>query len=280
MMLYWLLSGRSRAVLNRKAQPGGVALTAADIIDLVRACHAAGIAPDGSTADYATIDAALAPQREQFYNGLLATPPDGFADRAQAFAFWINLYNLLILDAVTTFRVRRATVGLTQGIMRFFEKAAYNVGGHRFSANDIENGVLRTNAPHPAARGSHFRNGDPRRAAVLEPMDPRVHFALNCASRSCPYARVYEPDRLDEQLDAATRAFVAGDVQVDSVAREVTLSKIFAWFAPDFENAGGALAAAIQYMPPNDGVRLWLEQHRESVTVKFRPYDWSLNKPF
>lgn len=276
-MLYWIISGRSRAILNRKAQLGGTALGVSDIIELVRVCHASGIASDGSAADYAAVDAVLAPQRERFYNGLLATPPDSFSDRAQAFSFWINLYNLLILDAVTTFHVRRATVGWSQGIMRFFEKAAYNVGGHRFSANDIENGVLRANAPHPAARGPHFRDGDPRCAAVLEPIDPRVHFALNCASRSCPYARIYEPERLDEQLDAATRAFVAGDVQVDSVSREVTLSKIFAWFAPDFEDAGGALATAIQYMPENDGVRLWLEQHRESVTVKFRPYDWHLN---
>lgn len=278
-MLYWMISGRSRAVLNRKAQPGGTTLGASDIIELVRTCHASGIASDGSTADYAAVDAVLAPQRERFYNGLLATSPDSFSGRAQAFSFWINLYNLLILDAVTTFRVRRATVGLSQGIMRFFEKAAYNVGGLRFSANDIENGVLRANAPHPAARGPHFRDEDPRRAAVLEPIDPRVHFALNCASRSCPYARVFEPERLDEQLDAATCAFVVGDVQVDSVAREVTLSKIFAWFAPDFEDAGGVLAAAIQYMPADDGVRLWLEQHRESVTVKFRPYDWRLNTP-
>ena len=167
-MLYWIISGRSRAVLNRKAQSGGTALGASDIIELVRVCHASGIASDGSTADYAAVDAVLAPQRERFYNGLLATPPDSFSDRAQAFSFWINLYNLLILDAVTTFRVRRATVGLSQGIMRFFEKAAYNVGGHRFSANDIENGVLRANAPHPAARGPHFRDGDPRCAAVLE----------------------------------------------------------------------------------------------------------------
>ena len=277
-MLYWLISGRSRAVLNRKAQPRGSALTAADIIELVRACHASGFVSDGSAADYAAIDAVLVPQRERLYSGLLATPPDAFADRTQAFGFWINLYNLLIMDAVTTFRIRRATVGLSQGIMRFFEKAAYNVGGHRFSANDIENGVLRANAPHPAARGPHFRHGDPRRAAVLEPIDPRVHFALNCASQSCPYARVYEPDRLDEQLDAAAQSFVAEDLHVDSVARVVTMSKIFAWFASDFENAGGALAAAIQYMPADDGVRLWLEQHRKSVTVKFRPYDWRLNE--
>lgn len=276
-MFYRLISGRSRAVLNRKARPGGTALAAADIIELVRACYASGFEPDGSAADYSAIDAILAPRRGQFYDGLLATSPDTFADRAQALSFWINLYNLLILDGVTTFRIRRATVGLSQGIMRFFEKAAYNVGGLRFSANDIENGVLRANAPHPAARGPHFRDGDPRCAAVLEPIDPRIHFALNCASRSCPYARVYEPERLDEQLDAATRAFVAGDVQVDSVSREVTLSKIFAWFAPDFEDAGGALATAIQYLPADDGVRLWLEQHRESVTVKFHPYDWRLN---
>ena len=279
-MLYRLISGRSRVVLNQKAQPGGAALAASDIIELVRACHASGFEPDGSAADYTAVDAVLAPQRERFYNGLLATPANAFADRPQAFSFWINLYNLLILDAVTTFRVRRATVGLSQGIMRFFEKAAYNVGGQRFSANDIENGVLRANAPHPAARAPHFRDGDPRRAAVLEPMDPRAHFALNCASRSCPYARVYEPERLDEQLNAAARAFVAGDVQVDSVSREVTLSKIFAWFAPDFEDAGGALAAAIQYMPADDSVRLWLEQHRESVTVRFRSYDWRLNTSF
>ena len=70
-MLYRLISGRSRAVLNRKAQPGGTALTAADIIEPVRTCHASGIAPDGATADCAAIDAALAPQRKRFYSGLL-----------------------------------------------------------------------------------------------------------------------------------------------------------------------------------------------------------------
>ena len=165
-MLYWIISGRSRAVLNRKAQTGGAALGASDIIELVRTCHASGIALDGSAAGYAAVDAVLAQQCKRFYNGLLATSPDTFSDTfsdlAQAFFFWINLYNLLVLDAVITFSRSPTTVGLFQGIMRFFKKAAYSVGGLRFSANDIENGVLRANAPRSAARGSHFRDGDPR----------------------------------------------------------------------------------------------------------------------
>ena len=69
-MLYWIISDRSRAVLNRKAQPGGAALGASDIIELVR------------SADYGAVDAVLARQRERFYNGLLATSPDTFSDRA------------------------------------------------------------------------------------------------------------------------------------------------------------------------------------------------------
>ena len=275
-MLYRLISGRSRAVLNRKAQPGGTALTAADIIEPVRTCHASGIAPDGATADCAAIDAALAPQRKRFYSGLLATPPDAFADRAQAFAFWINLYNLPIRDAVTTFRVRRATVGLARGIMRFFEKAAYNVGSHRFSANDIENGV-RANAPHAAARGLHFGDGDPRGAAVLEPVDPVSTSPSTVPADPAPAPGSTNRTGWTNNWTRRPAPSWPETCRWTAWAREVTLSKIFAWFAPDFEDAGGALAAAIQHMPEDDGVRLWLEPHQENVTVKFRPCDWRLN---
>ena len=68
--------------------------------------------------------------------------------------------------------------------------------------------------------------------------DPRIHAALNCASISCPRLprKAFDPQRLDEELDAAMREFVADErhVRFDANSRTVHLSKIFDWFKDDF----------------------------------------------
>jgi uncharacterized protein DUF547 len=96
--------------------------------------------------------------------------------------FWINLYNVLVVDAVIAFGIRR-TIWEDKG---FFRRAAYRIGGLRCSADEIEHGILRANRRPPYLPFPVFANNDPRRQWIVHRFDPRIHAAVNCASRSCP----------------------------------------------------------------------------------------------
>jgi hypothetical protein len=174
---------------------------------------------------------------------------------AQRIAFWINAYNAftvrLILDHHPIASIRR--IGWLPGAA-FREKFIPMQGlkGGTISLDEIEHGTLR----------SAFR-------------EPRIHFALVCASRSCPPLRreAYRGMDLDRQLDDQTRTFLRDPTKnrVDPTARTLYLSPIFKWFAGDFEAAAGSLPA---YVAP------YLGSDTTSVSdyrVEFLDYDWSLN---
>jgi hypothetical protein len=103
-------------------------------------------------------------------------------------------------------------------------------------ADDVEHGVLRGNKPSPASlfaligkphwAGPIFKEGDPRAAQAVSPLDPRIHFALVCGAKSCPPIRVYTPESLEAGLQAAASAFCEGSVQVDKAANKVVMSQI------------------------------------------------------
>lgn len=192
-------------------------------------------------------------------------------------AFWINLYNILILDAVLHY----AIIDSVQDVPGLFMRAAYQLGGQRFSADDIEHGVLRANRGHPAIPGPQFARGDPRCNLILADLDPRIHFALNCGAEACPPIGIYRAEVIDQQLDLAARSFIQGGaVQCDREGGVVALSAIFRWYAPDF---GGPLYALgnmqpllnfiAQYCSPND--QDFLLEGRPQI--KFQKYNWSLN---
>ncbi len=111
--------------------------------------------------------------------------------------------------------------------MSFFKKYKYLVGGLVYSLEDIEHGILRKNDNFNTSllslisfyfkgrgNGTRFLKNDPRRKFILEEVDPRIHFALNCGAKSCPPILVYEEDDLDAELDIATRNF-CGDVNIN-----------------------------------------------------------------
>jgi hypothetical protein len=87
----------------------------------------------------------------------------------------------------------------------------------------------------------------------VTPLDPRIHFALNCASRSCPPIGVYDAERIDAQLDLAAASFVANDVEIDSRAGVVRLSAIFRWYAGDFGGRAGVIAFLKERLPEGEG---------------------------
>ncbi len=109
--------------------------------------------------------------------------------------------------------------------------------------------------------------------------DPRIHFALNCASRSCPpiRAEAYTASELNGQLDDAARTFLASPraltVRTEKGKTTIFANKIFDWYADDFKASGGALAFIAKYGP--DGAKDAIAGGR--AKLEFSDYDWSLN---
>jgi len=188
-------------------------------------------------------------------------------------AFWINLYNTLVLDAVISLNVERSVREGLFGLVAFFRRAAYRINGKRVSLDDIEHGILRGNRGHPLLPGPHFASDDPRLAWAL-PLDPRIHFALNCGGRSCPPIRSYAPGKLDTQLDLAVRNYLEAAVTIRP--GEVCLSQLFRWYRADFGGREGTHAFLAEYL--NDNRRHELtSMGRGALHFRYTPYDWGLN---
>jgi hypothetical protein len=161
-------------------------------------------------------------------------------------AFYINAYNLLVVGAV----VERYPLPSVKEVPGFFDQRTFAVAGERLTLNDLENKRLR------------------------EPFqDPRIHFVLVCAARGCPplIPGAYVPETLEKQLSEQTRrAFDdASFVRVVQPKKQVLVSEIFNWYAPDFP-AGPK------------GVISFLNTYRSAPVpagfqVGYYPYDWALN---
>ena len=277
-MLNRLRRGPSRTALNAGSPAGGAEWSVEALIELMDRIRTEATRLDGAEVDYEQAERHLRTARQRLYRGLRGFDPAALTARDQRFAFWINLYNILMLDAVLVHRVTRSVVGPSQGFLRFFEKSAYVVGGMRFSANDMEHGILRSNAGHPLSPRPQFPADDPRQSLVIKPLEPKIHFALNCASRSCPPIRVYTGQHLASQLSLATRSFLSAETRVMPAENRLETSAIFKWYRQDFEAAGGVVDFTIRHLDEADPRAAWLRGHAAQVTVRYRKYDWRLNR--
>jgi hypothetical protein len=196
----------------------------------------------------------------------------GFDPRSLALpaarAFWLNAYNALVRHGVIAKRIRRSM----RETPLFFARVAWRLGPFVLSLDDIEHGILRENRNHPLYPWRRFGAADPRRQLVLT-LDPRIHFALNCGARSCPPVAAYTAERLESQLDAATRSFLSQELEVSEEARTVRVSRILHWYARDFP--AGPLAWAITQVTGPSKEAL-LRALREGYRVRPKPYDWKV----
>jgi len=249
---------------------------AADLKRALDRIKSAALDESGAHLDYASLRASAAYQefRSVCSPRLRTFDPAGLPYEGQM-AFWINLYNALVMDAVIAFDVHHSVGEGRLGRLTFFRRAAYNVAGLRVSLDDIEHGILRANRGHPFLPGPHFTSKDPRRAWVL-PLDPRVHFALNCASHSCPPIQVYSADHLETQLDLAARNFINSNVRLDPAKQLLVVSRIFHWFKGDFGGQAGMISFLIDHLP-EDERRAWLSKNQQVIQLRYAPYDWNLN---
>ncbi len=195
--------------------------------------------------------------------------------QAEKLAFWIDLYNVLVLDGVVTLGIRESV----QEIRGFFRRICYQVGDLRFSPDDIEHGILRRNHRLPNSLFRPFGRRDPRCRHIIDLLEPRMHFALVCASKACPPIDVYTAEGIDEELDISVRTVVnAGGVEVDRERGIVRISQIFKWYADDF---GSSKAERLRFIAPfiyREQDRTYLSDNAERVRVRYLPYDWRLNR--
>lgn len=198
------------------------------------------------------------------------------SDRASATAFWINLYNALVIHAVIAYDVQDSiAAGGFSGQVRFFRQAAYNIGGMRFSLEDIEHGILRANRGNPFQFSPQIPPKDRRSNFVLRPANPRIHFALNCASISCPPIGVYQPNNLDTQLALASANYILQETRL--TPKGLAISKLFSWYKKDFGSNQDIAAFILKHLPEGNR-KEWLENNLDSPHFSYLPYNWGLNK--
>ena len=202
--------------------------------------------------------------------GLHSLDPISLAGDDTRFAFWLNVYNALLLHALDATGARGSV--LTK--LSLFSRSAYAIGGRRYSLNVIEHGLLRRNARVPLSCRCTLRTGDPRLDAAPRTFDPRVHFAMNCGARSCPPIRTYLSGALSKQLDLATSSYFASEASLDRSRREITLPRLMKYFAEDFGDREAALRFAARHLEASDGA--WLLENLGSMKVRHSPYDWTI----
>ncbi len=210
--------------------------------------------------DYAGLHAAGQGDLERYLTSLKTVCKDDYSawSREQKLAYWINAYNAfmirLVLDNYPVSSIR--SIGLLPGSV--FRKSFISIPAFQkdlLSLNDIEHKFIRDTFD-----------------------EPRIHFAIVCASKSCPALRseAYRADALERQLDEAARLFLADSSRnwADLSTGALYLSHIFKWYSDDFTKKAGGIPNFIgPYAPP--GMALLI---RKGVRdVRFVDYDWSLN---
>lgn len=125
-------------------------------------------------------------------------------------------------------------------------KKFFTLGNKKYSLEEIEHEILR------------------------KMNEPRIHFAINCASFSCPnlLKEAYTEAKLDQQLTTAAKGFVNDATKNTITVNKIEISKIFDWFEGDFEQNG----SVIDFLNKYSTVKI-----NSEAEVKYKDYNWSLN---
>ncbi len=199
----------------------------------------------------------------------------GLARREERIAFWVNLYNVTVIHGVIALGLKDSV----KEVRNFFRRVAYQIGGHRFTPDDMEHGILRGNRRPPYWPFRPFGRRDPRRRFLVEPMEPRIHFTLVCGASSCPFIDVYTAENLEQELAiAATHFLNTGGAVLDRPRGRLNLSRIFKWYARDF---GATQAERLRFLAPyleDEENRGFLLENAATLKVEYQAYDWRLNQ--
>ena len=173
---------------------------------------------------------------------LKSKPEFDSISREEKLAFWINAYNALTIDLI----IKNYPVKSIKDIKNPWEQRLWQFGDKWYNLEDIEHKILRK-------------------------MDePRIHFAIVCASYSCPKLQntAFTAGNLEQQLTLATQEFLSDTNRNEISENTLKLSKIFRWFDKDFEQNG----SLIDFLNKYSNVTI-----SAKAKISYKDYNWDLN---
>ena len=177
-----------------------------------------------------------------YLNQFVKIAPQESWSKNETLAYWINAYNAFTIKLI----IDNYPIKSIKDIKNPWDKKFIPINGKMVSLNYIEHDMLR------------------------KMNEPRIHFAINCASVSCPKLlnKAYLPETLDSQLDVATKTFINSEnnsIKQDKLA----LSKIFKWFAEDFKKKGSLIDFLNNYSKT---------KINSNPKIVYFVYNWDLNE--
>ncbi|MCB0462447.1 MAG: DUF547 domain-containing protein [Flavobacteriaceae bacterium] len=169
------------------------------------------------------------------------TPAENWS-KEETLAYWINAYNALTVDLI----IRNYPVKSIKDIKNPWEQRLWNFGTNNYNLDEIEHDILRNMN------------------------EPRIHFAIVCASYSCPKLQneAFVADKLETQLTKATKEFLADKNRNEISENNIQISKIFDWFSKDFTKNGSLIDFLNKYTDVNISPK---------AKKRYLEYNWALN---
>lgn len=161
-------------------------------------------------------------------------------------AYWINAYNLFTLKLIVDHYPVKSILDISNG--KPWDDRFIEINGKKLSLNDIENNILRKDFS-----------------------DPRIHFAINCASISCPKLlnEPYTESNLNTLLDTQAKRYLLDSQQNYLSKDKLEIAEIFNWFKEDFKVVGGVTA----FIEKQTGKEI-----SEKAKITYKKYNWNLNE--
>jgi hypothetical protein len=180
---------------------------------------------------------------QEYINLLSHNVANNLWSKNEILAYWINAYNALTVDLI----IRNYPVKSIKDINDPWEQRLWKLDNKTYSLEEIEHEILRKMS------------------------EPRIHFAIVCASYSCPKLlnEAYTASKLESQLTQATKGFLADPKRNNITKNNIKLSKIFSWFAKDFKHNGTLIDFLNQYSD------IAIDNNAKK---SFKSYNWDLNE--
>lgn len=179
---------------------------------------------------------------QSYLDELSARVPNRSWSRNATLAYWINTYNAFTVKLI----LDNMPIKSIKDINNPWGKKFISLANKKYSLEEIEHEILRK-------------------------MDePRIHFAINCASFSCPNLlnSAYTETKLEQQLNTVAKSFINDKSKNSITANKIEISKIFDWFAGDFKKEGSVISFLNQY----SSIKI-----NPKAKLNYKDYNWSLN---
>lgn len=180
----------------------------------------------------------------------------GLNNDAAKKTFWVNMYNAWY---------QILAIRLNKTRPKIFTEKLIPIAGLSLSLDDIEHGILRKYRwKWSMGYLPQFLPQKAIKELAVDSIDYRIHFALNCGAKSCPPIAFYRYDKIEQQLDMATVAFIKGESEIDESKKRITTSKILSWFKGDFGGSNGIRALMTKVF----------QRDFAGYSIQFNEYNW------